>query len=328
LAEDENGELIALKVMKKYPKNDKGKHWDLFYNEIKAMKNLKHSNILKLLNYSEDSVVIKPDGSSVKVIYIALEYADYGELFDFIAETGRFTEEEARYYFHQLISAIEYMHRLGYAHRDVKPENLLVDKDFNLKLADFGFATKENFSSSRKGTFGYMSPQVIANQEYNCKEADLFSAAVLLFIMVTQHPPFLRAEQTDKYYKRIYEGNWESFWSVHSDENLSETFIDFITRMFSVDPNDRLTIKEIKSHPWFNGSVPTQREIYKRFSKRKVSLDEYFDNKENQHKNEIKARTKSSPKQNNKLYTQFYEVNDGDELLNILVDYANKEEYE
>ena len=101
------------------------------------------------------------------MIYIALEYAEYGELFDFIAETGKFSEEEGRFYFQQLIRALNYLHTLGYTYRDVKPENILIDKNFNLKLADFGFATTERTSTSRKGTFGYISPQVITNKMYN-----------------------------------------------------------------------------------------------------------------------------------------------------------------
>lgn len=167
LAEDENGDLLALKVMERYSADNKNNHWDLFYNEIRTMKSLNHPNILKLINYSEGTLAIKPDKSTLDVIYIALEYAEHGELFDFIAETGKFSEEEGRYYFQQLIKALNYLHNLGYAHRDVKPENILLDRNFNLKLADFGFATKERSSTSRKGTFGYMSPQVIANKMYN-----------------------------------------------------------------------------------------------------------------------------------------------------------------
>ena len=280
-----------------------------------------------MLNYWEGIVAVKSDNSKLDVIYIALEYAEYGELFDFIAETGKFSEEEGRFYFQQLIRALNYLHTLGYTYRDVKPENILIDKNFNLKLADFGFATTERTSTSRKGTFGYISPQVITNKMYNWMEADLFSAAVLLFIMATQHPPFLRAEQTDKYYKKIWNGNWESFWEWHSDENLSENLVDLITKMFSVEPSDRLTIREIMSHPWYTGPVPTHSEIFKRFTKRKQALDEWFDNKENQHRNEVISKTKCSPKQVNKLYTQFYTVKDGDELLDVLVEYATAEGY-
>mmetsp|Transcript_438 Transcript_438/g.465 ORF Transcript_438/g.465 Transcript_438/m.465 type:complete len:85 (+) Transcript_438:236-490(+) len=77
------------------------------------------------------------------VYTIELEYCFYGELYDYIESTGKFSEKEARFYFNQLINVLQYMHDLGYAHRDIKIENLLLGEDFELKLADFGFSTNE-----------------------------------------------------------------------------------------------------------------------------------------------------------------------------------------
>jgi len=145
--------------------------------------------------------------------------------------------------------------------------------------------------------------------------------------MVTQHPPFLRAEPGDKYYKKIWNGDWESFWEVHSDENLSDDFKDLVTKMLHVDPKDRLSLKGIKNHPWYRGKVPSRLQIFKRFTQRKKTLDESICNKENEHKNDLIARTKSSPKEAKKFYTQFFDVNDGDRLLDILISFANCEGY-
>ena len=111
--------------------------------EINALKKLKHPNIVQYFSHSDSSIMAKEDGSFVNVQYIALEYWKQGEIFDFVAQTGRFSEEVARYYFHQLIEALEYMHGVGYAHRDIKPENILMDNWYNIKIADFGFATQK-----------------------------------------------------------------------------------------------------------------------------------------------------------------------------------------
>ena len=268
LVKDEKGHKYALKVMKADSKKTTEQDKLVFLNEVSAMMDLDHPNIIRLIDYSNKAEAVRSDGSKLKLKYIALEYCEGGELFDYIAETGRFSEKQARFYFHQLIDALEHMHKIGYKHRDIKPENILLDKNFNLKLADFGFATKEDVSYTRKGTFGYMAPEVLAYEPYRGEEADIFSAAIVLFILVTQHPPFIRADAADRYYKKIWEGKWDQFWDVHADLILSESFIDLFSKMVSPDPKNRLSIAEIKAHEWYTGSVPAPKEIIKDFIKR------------------------------------------------------------
>jgi len=328
LAENDNGEQCALKVSRKNDSGSSSKQKDLFNSEINSLKRLNHPNILNLLDYSERSSAIRMDGSKVDVIYIALEYAQSGEIFDYISETGRFSEQEARFYFQQLISALEHIHQAGWAHRDIKPENMLLDKNFNLKLADFGFATKDKTSTSRKGTFGYMSPEVYNHQEYKCTDADLFGAAVVLFILVTQHPPFLTADPGDKYYKKIYDGNWGKFWNFHSDVGLSDSFMDLLSKMMAVNPKDRLNLQQIKEHEWFNGPVPSQEQIVDLFTKRKDILDSKNNCENNSEDTDCQSKStnndSSTAKSDNSLkrLTQFYEVSDGDELLNFYIRFA------
>lgn len=202
-----------------------------------------------------------------------MEYAENGELFDYIAETERFTEQEVRYYFHQIIETLEYLHSNGMAHRDLKPENLLLDSNFDIKFADFGFATKETRTDVRRGTIGYMAPEVLEGHLYDPKQADLFSAAVVLFIMLTQHCPFVKAEKEDKYYKRIIQYRYEEFWQLHSrnsDKSLfTDSFKDLFIRMVASEPSERLTLEEIKNHEWYNGEVSSALEIKAAFTCRK-----------------------------------------------------------
>jgi serine/threonine protein kinase len=314
LAQIDKGEKVALKISRKYENDESSSNTSLFYKEVNALSKLKHPNIIKMHDYSDDSLVNRPNGSTIEVIYISLEYIPNGEIFDYIAESGRFSEDESRYYFRQLISALDYMHSQGYAHRDVKPENILMDSDFNMKLADFGFATRDKKSKSRKGTFGYMAPEVLAHHHYDCKQHDLYGAAVILFIMTTQHPPFIRAEPSDKYFKKIYDGNWNKFWEVHDEEKLSASFIDLMTKMLAFNPHERLTMKQIKEHEWFNGPVPSSEDIKAAFEDR-LSLM-----KKQKHHHAKSTNSKVAPPE--RRLTKFFDVSDGDDLLNILLKFA------
>jgi len=316
-----------MKIMKNESKDKKKEAKLAFLNEVNVMKDLDHPNILKLIDYKTEAKAVRTDGSKLKLKYMVIEYAEGGELFDYIAETGRFSEKNARYFFHQLIDAIEYMHEKGYKHRDIKPENVLLDKHFQLKLGDFGFVTKDDISYTRKGTYGYMAPEVLAGEPYRGEEADLFAAAVILFILVTQHPPFIRAEEVDRYYKSIATNDWESFWEVHSDLPLSKNFIDFFSRMVNIDPVERMNLAEIKAHEWYNGPVPTAEEIQDEFKmrrkvlKKKQKKDSGEKNKENAENNKAHQETK---------YTKFYKVDDAELLIDQLIICAeeNKVDYE
>lgn len=122
-----------------------------------------------------------------------MELAKGGELFDFIAVGGKFSESMARYFFLQLMDGLEYCHRNKICHRDLKPENLLLDKDYNLKIADFGFARDLSGDqgnaklATRCGTVPYMAPEIFLANQYSGQSVDLFAAGIILFVMVAQH---------------------------------------------------------------------------------------------------------------------------------------------
>lgn len=133
-----NGTKVALKLMNDI--KDKEIH-QLLLTEIQMCAKLKHENVIDQIEHGVGDY-IRVDGSvKKKCEYIVLEIAKGGELFDYIANSGELQEDEARFFFKQLLMGLDYCHnKQGIAHRDLKPENLLLDENYNLKIADFGFA--------------------------------------------------------------------------------------------------------------------------------------------------------------------------------------------
>lgn len=171
-------------------------------------------------------------------------------------------EDGGRYFLGQMIEVLTYMHGKGVVHRDLKLENILVDEQMNLKVADFGFATfrKIHNLSSYRGTMTYMAPEIKEGKKYDGIQIDLFSTAVILFIIVQGIFPFKEAKKDEYFYKLILEGNLDTYWKKTGGESLSPEFKDLIIRMFSYKGSDRPTIEQIKEHPWMQKPY-NQKEI-------------------------------------------------------------------
>lgn len=296
---------------KKYPQIK-----EVLDNEITFLKQADHPNILKLYGVNEQAQVADVNLNLLPMYAIELEYAEHGELFDIIQATGRFSEREARYFFHQLISALEYMNTKGFCHWDIKAENLLLDSQFNLKLADFGFSTNKEVCTDRVGTYAYMAPEVLKRKEFDGKQSDLFSAAVVLFIMVTQHPPFSKASRHDRYYRKVLTGDLEKFWAIHeskikiAEEKLSPAFKDLFIKMIGYDVSKRLTIEEIKQHEWFKGPVSSPDDIFETFKARYQVLQERF--------------TDSKDTNNNSWLLNSWEIPNDDDVKPAKLGFAKK----
>lgn len=131
----ETQEQVAIKILL-----DAGNNTDMFLEEVRTMAKLNHPNVLRLIEFNESGVKKKKNGDEMPVTYGVIELASGGEIFDFIAETGKFSEPVCRYFFRQIIDGLDAVHKEGVSHRDLKPENILLDSDFNIKIADFGWA--------------------------------------------------------------------------------------------------------------------------------------------------------------------------------------------
>jgi serine/threonine protein kinase len=288
----ETGRMFAVKILKKDNPNNNSKFLELVMTEVHTMTKLSHGNIINIIEYNRDGVVEKSNGAKLPVIYIVLELATGGELFDYIATTGKFSDTISRFYFQQLLNGLDYVHSEGVTHRDLKPENVLFDQYFNLKIADFGFAAPiagkdgSGYCTTKLGTESYMAPEIHARKPYSGASVDVFACGIILFIMYTQHPPFTRAEPSDPFYRLICANRQDLFWKAHSKNKpegfFSKEFMDLITAMLQFDPTHRLSLSEVKAHAWTNGPICTIEDIHAEFNQRKASIDQEAEAKRQQ----------------------------------------------
>jgi 5'-AMP-activated protein kinase, catalytic alpha subunit len=185
-------------------------------------------------------------------IYVVMEYVRSGELFDYIVEKGRLAEDEARHFFQQIISGVEYCHRNMVVHRDLKPENLLLDGSMAVKIADFGLSNvmrDGHFLKTSCGSPNYAAPEVISGRLYAGPEVDVWSCGVILYALLCGSLPF-DDENIPTLFKKIKGG-------VYSlPGHLSPGARDLIPRLLLVDPLKRITIPEVRHHPWFTARLP------------------------------------------------------------------------
>eukprot|EP00892_Ulva_mutabilis_P010117 jgi/Ulvmu1/7478/UM037_0021.1 len=204
---------------------------------------------------------------------IAMEYANGGDTFDYVVQQKGIHEPQARWLFQQLIIAIDYCHRKGIVNRDLKLENTLLHWHPGrswptLKLCDFGYSKNEETQSlakSRVGTPGYMAPEIVANkpkegQTYDGKPADLWSAGVILYVMLCARFPFERPDDSQLAYqdklKKVLQRIVNVQYSFPRACNISESCRDLIQKLLVADPAQRLTIPGIFQHPWFLHDLP------------------------------------------------------------------------
>ena len=203
--------------------------------EVVIMKLIEHPNIMKLYDVWENK----------GELYLVLEYIEGGELFDYLVQRGRLEESEAVDYIHQILGAVDYCHRFNICHRDLKPENLLLDKNKNIKVADFGMAALEPAGSMLKTSCGsphYASPEIIAGKTYHGGPSDIWSCGIILFALLTGHLPF-DDENIHTLLLKVKTGHFVM------PPDLSIEAKDLIWRMLELDPLKRIQMAEILDHP-------------------------------------------------------------------------------
>ncbi|XP_059531815.1 testis-specific serine/threonine-protein kinase 1 [Myotis daubentonii] len=217
--------------------------------EIEILTMLNHRSIVKTYEIFETS-----DGK----VYIVMELGVQGDLLEFIKTRGALHEDDARKKFHQLSSAIKYCHDLDVVHRDLKCENLLLDKDFNIKLSDFGFSKRCLRDDSGRlalsktfcGSAAYAAPEVLQGIPYQPKVYDIWSLGVILYIMVCGSMPY-----DDSNIKKMLRIQKEHRINFPRFKSLTSECKDLIYRILQPDVNRRLHIDEILSHCWVQPKV-------------------------------------------------------------------------
>jgi 5'-AMP-activated protein kinase catalytic alpha subunit len=232
----ETNEKYAIKILEKSKIQNKD---DLqrIEREIKILKDFNNINVIKVYEILENE----------SYHYIIMEYCENGELFNHIVDLQRLSDEEASYFFYQLINGLEYIHSKGVVHRDLKPENLLLGKGNLLKIIDFGlsnFFNGKNLLITPCGSPCYASPEMVSGNKYNGFKIDIWSTGIILYAMVCGYLPF-EDEDNDILFKKILE------CKLDFPDDLSKNSIDLMNKILVTKPEKRITIDEIKEHPFY-----------------------------------------------------------------------------
>jgi serine/threonine protein kinase len=210
-----------------------------FEIEIRTHRCLHHPGIVQLYD------LLKDDHN----FYVILEFCPNGELFQFIVDQNRLSEDDAKPFVIQILEALKYVHSLGISHRDLKPENILVGDFGQMKLSDFGlawFMGPDNLVTTPCGSPCYASPECLSGVAYDGKATDMWSMGVIVFAMLTGQLPWTKRVQS-QLFQQIRKGEYviPSF--------LSQSARGFLAGLMTVSVPERLTVEQALAHPWLTG---------------------------------------------------------------------------
>lgn len=306
------GQSVAIKVIDK-DKILKVGLIDQTKREISAMGLVKHPNIVRL--YEVLATKAK--------VYFVMEYAKGGELFNKLSK-GKLKQDLARSYFQQLIRAVEFCHNRGVYHRDLKLENLLLDENDVLKVADFGLSAlseckrQDGLLHTTCGTPAYVAPEVIGRNGYDGAKSDIWSCGVILFVLLSGHLPFQDSNLMEMY-RKISKGQYKCpYW-------FSSEVRKLLSRMLDPNPSTRISIGKIKENPWFRkGWECGAIESNKGREKAPVNADTVFGPSEDYSSSSVTKLDMSKPANFNAF--DIISLSSGFDLSGLFVSNDQKEE--
>lgn len=208
-------------------------------SEIKIHRSLHHSNIVTFEHFFEDA----------ENVYIILELCQSQSLNELLRRRKRLYELEVQCYVVQICNAVKYLHCHRVIHRDLKLGNLFLNDKMEVKIGDFGLATKLEFDGERKrticGTPNYIAPEVLEGKQGHSYEVDVWSLGVIIYTLIIGKPPF-ETNDVKTTYKRIRMNNY----TFPENVQITDSARDLITRILNNDPSRRPTVDEILCHPW------------------------------------------------------------------------------
>ena len=284
------GEKVAIKILEK--NLIKGhSEYERIEKEIKYLKLFNHPNIIQIYEVIETS----------SSFYIVMEFAQGGELFNYIVEKEKLTEEESSFYLYQIIQGIKEIHSKKICHRDIKPENLLFTENKILKIIDFGLSKEyEDFLSTPCGSPCYASPEMIKGKKYNGLSVDLWACGIILFAMLCGYLPF-DDNNNDGLFKKIIECKIDYPDPVEDEIELSDNALDLINKILTPNPKKRISIEEILEHPFMKYGKKEYNNIIKpdNFRKEELIIDYMINELGFMNKNNIIEKCLATNRHNN-----------------------------
>ena len=226
---------VAIKILNKnkITKNQQ----TLLTRELSILRKMNHFNIIKLYSIIETETII----------YLIQEYSEGKELSNYIQNHSKLDEKEACKFFQQIISGIEYIHKMGIAHRDLKPENILLTRANDIKIIDFGLSNIYSEGQMLKTSCGspyYAPPEMLQGKPYKGLYSDIYTCGIILYYMLSKKLPF-NENNNQELYKKIIAGEF------NMPKNISKEAQDLLKKIIKVNPEERIKINDMKKHPWF-----------------------------------------------------------------------------